>query len=115
MTVSEVMAAADELRPNAIDEKTKARWVFELEGHVAERMQRPVPAFDFPTPHPLLLPSPHDGVYVKYLAAMVDWYQGETALYENDRALFNAAMQAAADAWRSGRQTTAPRRWEVLP
>ena len=112
MTVQQAMAMADELRPNMIEDKTKAFWLYELDGRVAEMMEITPPAFDFPKSHDLLLQAPYESVYVRYLTAMIDYYQGEMSLYDGDMTLFNAAMKDAAAAWRRGHKSKVMR-WGV--
>lgn len=53
---------------------------------------------NFPENIELLMPSEHEDIYVKYLAAKIDYYNGETALYANDQAIFEDAW-ANARAW----------------
>lgn len=48
----------------------------------------------------LLTPAPYDGIYPMYLVAMIDYYNQESALYQNDMVLFNEAMAAARAWWR---------------
>lgn len=115
MTVSTALSTADELRPNAISDETKASLLYELEGHVAEMMGVEPPAFDFPAKRELLLQPPYDMTYVKYLVAMIDYYQDETTLYANDLTVFNDAMREAAAAWRRQHPTPDRKNWKVMP
>ncbi len=48
----------------------------------------------------LLMSYPHEDVYPLYLVAMIDYYNQESALYENDLAVYNSAMSAARAWWR---------------
>ena len=98
MRINEAIARADELRLNTISEEQKYTWVFELECTVCEMMGRASPKKNFPEDITLSMPSEHEDVYVKYLAAKIDYYNGESALYANDQAIFQDAM-ADARAW----------------
>ena len=100
MTLYEVITEADNLRPNAIDDEMKARWVMQLEVEYAELMGVPVPELLFPDDQTLLMTTPHDYSYVYYLSALVDNYNQDTALYNNDYAMANAAVDAAKSWYR---------------
>lgn len=61
-----------------------------------ERIKPPYdPELDMDTV--LLVPEPYSNLYVKYLAAQVDYFNGELARYDNSMTLFNAALSAFAD------------------
>ena len=98
MTINDAIAKAGELRLNAISEEQKYAWVYELECSVCEMMGKEPPKKEFPKDIELSMPEAHEDVYVKYLAAKIDYYNGETALYANDLAIYNEAMDAAR-AW----------------
>lgn len=98
MTINDAIAKAGELRLNAISEEQKYTWVYELECSVREMIGEEIPKKEFPKDIELRMPAAHEDVYVKYLAAKIDYYNGETALYANDLAIYNEAMDAAR-AW----------------
>ena len=100
MTLYEVITEADNLRPNAIDDEMKARWVMQLEVEYAELMDVDVPELLFPDDQTLLMPSPHDYSYVYYLNACIDNHNQDTALYNNDHAMSNAAVDDAKSYYR---------------
>lgn len=100
MTLYEVITEVDNLRPNAIDDEIKARWVMQLEVEFAELMGVDVPELQFPDDQTLLMTTPHDYSYVYYLCALVDMYNQDTALYNNDYAMANAAVDAAKSWYR---------------
>lgn len=100
MTLYEVITEVDSLRPNAIDDEMKARWVMQLEVEYAELMGVDVPELQFPDDQTLLMTAPHDYSYVYYLSALVDNYNQDTALYNNDYAMSNAAVDAAKSWYR---------------
>lgn len=134
MRAKEAIAQADELRPNALGEKQKLDWVLELEKEVSEMMSlsEPPPAvggedsgrivsaptekgrgLDEGEEPQLLLPPPRDRVYVLYLTAMIDFYNGEMDLYANDYALYNQEMAATRAWWRRHHRPRASRNWRV--
>lgn len=100
MTLYEVITEVDSIRPNAIEDEMKARWVMQLEVEYAELMGVPVPELLFPEDQDLLMMTPHDYSYVYYLSALVDNYNQDTALYNNDYAMANAAVDAAKSWYR---------------
>lgn len=103
MTVKEAIRKADGLRPNAIPDETKAAWLLEVEGELAEMMETDIPDNLWPeTDQELLMPYPKDGMYPLYLCAMIDIANEETALYANDMAVAqNAINEARAWWWRN--------------
>lgn len=111
MTLYEVITEVDNLRPNAIDDEMKARWVMQLEVEYAELMGVPVPELEFPEDQELLMTTPHDYSYVYYLSALVDNYNQDTALYNNDYEMANAAVDAAKSWYRRQHRPTFRGNW----
>lgn len=113
MTLYEVITEVDSLRPNSIDDEIKARWVMQLEVEYAELMGVDVPELQFPDDQTLLMTTPHDYSYVYYLCALVDSYNQDTGLYENDRTMSNAAVEAAKSWYRRQHRPTFRGNWET--
>ena len=113
MTLIEVIQRANVLRPNALPDEQKAAWVFELEGKVAEVMGTDVPVNTFPEDAKLLMCAPYDNIYELYLAAMIDYYNQDGALYENDMVMFNAAFDEARAWWRRNNRPASRGNWRV--
>ncbi|MEA4934805.1 MAG: hypothetical protein VB071_14670 [Lawsonibacter sp.] len=99
-TINEVIQRVDRIKPNALEEKDKARWLMELDG----RTWREVTAADTPEAKPpeqwpedggkpLLVSAPYDNMYDLYLMAMIEFAQGEYSAYNNTVALFDQAQQ----------------------
>lgn len=61
-------------------------------------MGKEMPRKQFPLDVELMMPDEHEDVYVKYLAAKIDYYNGESALYANDQTIFEDAW-ADARSW----------------
>ncbi len=126
MKISEAITGADALRHNTMTDEQKVDYLRRLDGDIADMMhlrrrrklagaeleQKPEREeaqeqprrwpFDCTWPEDdatLLMPFPHDEVYVLYLVAMLDLYQQETALYANDMQVFNQAMDEARGWW----------------
>ena len=98
MTINNAIAKADSLRLNVIEQEQKYTWVYEFEARVAEMMGKEMPRKQFPLDVELMMPDEHEDVYVKYLAAKIDYYNGESALYANDQTIFEDAW-ADARSW----------------
>ena len=114
MKLSEAIIQADRLRPNAIDDVQKAIWCYEVEAAVAEMMGTEAPENTYPGDAELLMPSPHDGVYPLYIAAKIDYYHEETALYQNDSAMFEEAFARARAWWIRTHRPAKSRNWKVM-
>lgn len=98
-TINEVIERVGLVKPNAIDDKDKARLLLELDGRIYEEMIRAdEPERERPREwpedgdQPLLAPEPWDKVYDLYLTAMIEFYMREYSNYNNTVSLFNEAM-----------------------
>ena len=113
MTINDAIVKADELRMNTLDDEQKARWLYELDCEMAEMMGKDMPAFKFPETRELMLGAPHEDVYVKYLVAMIDYYNGEGELYANDIAIYNDAVNKARAWWIRNHRPASSGSWRV--
>lgn len=97
-TLSEVLARAERLSPNAFDNTTKTAWVSECEGAVQTEILGIAPddcvTYSYPADAhtELLVHRPHDRLYHYYLTAMIDYANHESARYADSMALYNAAF-----------------------
>ena len=98
MRINDAIAKADELRRHTIAQEQKYTWAYEFECRVREMMGLDVAEKSFPDDVELSMPQAHEDIYVKYLAAKIDYYNGETALYANDQTIFEDAW-ADARSW----------------
>ena len=96
MTVKEAIAFVDDIKPNAFTNLAKTRWLSEAEGMVQTEVLMIAPA-DIQTytwtkdqDTELIVAPPHDKLYTSYLAAMIDYANGEYDRYQNAMQLFNA-------------------------
>lgn len=113
MKFTDAIAAADELRLNTVTDEQKHRWLYELECRVAEMMEREAPAYRFPSDDELLLPVQHQDVYVRYLVAMIDHFNGENELYANDITVFEDAYRDACAWWIRHNRPASAGNWRV--
>ena len=58
----------------------------------------PIPPYDIRQPdRPLLVPDPYSELYGHYLAAQIDYLNGETTRYNNAMVRYNTALSTYAD------------------
>ena len=97
MTINEAIARVDALKPNTYDDKTKTRWLSDLDGRLSmEVMGAAEPAQYLPeTPgtQELLISAPYEQVYEHYLGAMIDYTNREYLNYNNSMPMFNTIYE----------------------
>lgn len=99
MTIMEAIHAIDSLKPNSYSESDKIRWLSTLDGLIkieiidthegAEGITFNGYNDDTPTETQLLVPAPHDKIYVQWLQSQIDYANEETAKYNNSSAAYN--------------------------
>lgn len=98
MTIREAIDLTDSARPNAHPDERKLRWLSRLDRRAWEDVlatHTPAPApFDgygtsTPQDTPLLIPEPYDRLYTLYLAAEMEFLDGEYTRYNNTVSYFN--------------------------
>lgn len=96
MTVSEVIRSVDAIKPNAFSDEQKTAWLNEAEGMVQTEVMLMASAeiitysWERDRNTALLVEPPHDKLYGAYLAAMIDFANGEYDRYQNTMQMFNA-------------------------
>jgi len=136
MTAKNAIAQANDMRLNTMPDDQKAALLRELDGELLEMFagdwkpprppaeEEPVEPVEEVPPWPvtntwpeedpvLLLPFPHDGVYVKYLCAKIDAYNMESDLQQIDTVEYNAVMAAARAWWRRNHRPWRNFNWRV--
>lgn len=109
MKLIEAIARIDKLKHNTYSREEKLRWLSTLDGlvkalildtHAGTKATvfRPYNAAT-PDDTVLLVPAPYDELYLWWLAAQIDYYNGELAAYNNSIALFNTGYSVFADAY----------------
>ncbi len=95
MTLSDIIAKAREYRPCSADRSEYIRWLNVIEGRVQlevmnidERDASFRKYTESDGDMELLIKSPYDDVYIYYLSAMADYYNGEYDKYESDSLMF---------------------------
>ena len=96
LTLQQCIDEVDEVKPNAFSNETKTRWLNEIEGKVQTEVMllAGVDVIQYSYPEnkdwELLVEPPYDGLYPAYLAARVDFANGEYEKYQNTMQMFNA-------------------------
>lgn len=96
MKLSDAISRADALKPNAFSPEAKTAWLSEVEGDVQTKVLLFAPeevisySWERDANKELLVTPPHDKLYVEYLAARIDYANGEYDKYANTMQMFNA-------------------------
>lgn len=98
MTTREAIAAANDIRPNALDEKVLAAFLHDLDVDLAETLQVQPTENRWPEDQELLMPAPGDRVYILWLCCQIDWMQLDMEIYQIDQEQYAAAYEEAI-AW----------------
>lgn len=95
-TLREVIARVDAIKPNAYSDETKVSWLNALEGRIVVgvfQMRVAQAAARMHSPddleQELLVKFPHDDIYEAWLAAKIDFANGEYEKYQNSMAMYN--------------------------
>lgn len=106
MKILEAITQLQGIKPNQYDDETHIRWLSDLDGLIFNEIIRwhegadevphgPYSTDDLDTE--LLVQEPYSDVYIKYLAAQVDFFNAEMARYNNSMVMFNVALSTYAD------------------
>lgn len=107
MTILEAITQIQAVKENQYDDETIVRWLSDVDGIIWNEVIKwhegsediehgPYdPAEDMDTV--LMVPEPYSDVYIKYLAAQVDYYNAELARYNNSMIMYNVALSSFAD------------------
>lgn len=101
--LSEIIALADELNPNAYSNDIKAMWVSEAESVILTEIHSLAPT-EVESLYPyeehkddlLTLDTGDEKIYLMYLQAMIDFSNKEYSAYNNDIALYNEYLDTYA-------------------
>ena len=81
MTIAKVIAQLMEVKPHQYSTEALVGWLSDLDGRIWENYHRE-----------LLIPAPYEDLYIRYLAAQVDYYNAEFARYNNSMVMFNLLL-----------------------
>lgn len=99
MTFGEIINCVDDYKDNGFHERTKLRWLTELDGKVAaDVMLMGIEEIrELPHTYPEakqckpLVGYPHEDIYTLWLEAKIDYANGEYGKYQNTMEMFNEA------------------------
>lgn len=105
MTIDEVLAEIEEVKPHQYDNSLLIRWLGQLEGKIVTEIintheGEPVTFNGFTesdAAEELIVPNEYADLYKYYLYAMIDFANGETDRYTNSMIMFNSAYQEYAN------------------
>lgn len=107
MTIMDVINRIDNLKPNRYDQIEKIKWLSALDSRImndiisthegAEGIVHHGYTEETPLTTELLVYSPYDEVYLYWLEAQIDYWNGEYAKYNNSIEMFNTAYTAFAN------------------
>ena len=96
--IQEIIDRVDDTKPNAFALQAKLEWIAELDGKIAANVMlmniAEIQQLKYSYPEDLtsepLVGFPHDGIYEAWLAAKIDFWNGEYNKYQNSMEMFNA-------------------------
>lgn len=101
MKVSEAIARVDSIRPNQYGKDLKTEWLSEVEGIVVDDILNGFEEndlefsgynYELDNEKELLVPDRFCDLYINYIIAKIDYYDGETESYINDATMYQAAI-----------------------
>lgn len=119
MWIHEALMKIKNMKPSQYDDEMLISWLSALDGHVWEDL---LAKYGAPAPflpyngqmlnRMLLIPFPHDEIYLTYLAAQIDYHNAEYERYNNGMMLYNAQLQAFYDQYTRTHKVEKPLRIE---
>ena len=104
MTLIEAITRIDALKPNSYSQLDKIRWLSDLDWSIKTAIINThegannvaFRGYNESTPldTELLVPPPHDVVYLRWLESRIDYANGEIDRYNNSTVAFNEAYSA---------------------
>ena len=108
MTAREALATIDTTRPNALTDGEKIAFLNTIEGRIYREILEKeedfagafIPFREGEEERELVVPIPYTDIYIYYLAAMIDFYNGDSGRYNDTMVLFNQAWEDYAAYYR---------------
>lgn len=123
MTVQEVLTEVEELKPHQFDDSLLIRWLNDLETTIykqilsnyiyEEELPEYVPITEDDVERELCITEMYTDIYKFYLFAMIDFYNNETARYQNSYAMYNTVYQDFANYWNRNHRHKGPDRYKL--
>lgn len=120
MKIYEALNRIKGLKPSQYTDEQLVTWLSELDGQVWRDLlchyeTEHAPALPYNEKgdmnRELLIPFPHDALYVSWLGAQIDYHNAETDRYTNGMMMYNAQLQAFYNDYT--RSHTAPVRVQI--
>lgn len=102
MTILSAINHLDKVKPNTYSQPEKLMWLSSLDGMIKTEIIDTHEGnetiifneYDENTPltQKLLIPAPYDEIYIFWLAAKIDYWNGEYGKYNNSIAMFQTAF-----------------------
>ena len=106
MKIHKAIETIRNMKPSQYDDEMLIRWLSTLDGQIYEDLMAkygaPAPFLPYTEAmmgRELLVPFPHDELYLTYLGAQIDYHNAEYERYNNGMMLFNAQLQAFYNAY----------------
>lgn len=106
MTIKEAVTRLDALKFNTYTQTDKVDWLSRLDSMIKKQIidkheGAEIISFqgyteDTPMETVLLVPAPHDEMYLRWMEAQIDYHNGEYDKYNNAIILFNSAFESYA-------------------
>ena len=102
MTIAEVIAKVDTLKPNTYEQEVKIEWLANLDARVktqiidAHECREPIYFYGYDEHDmdtELLVHAPYDEMYQRWLEAMIDYHNSDDERYNQAIVLFNNAYE----------------------
>ncbi|MBO5463787.1 MAG: hypothetical protein J6A49_10805 [Clostridia bacterium] len=104
MTILEVLAKVNKLKPNGFEQTEKIDWLSTCEWNIKRDIIDTHEGYEkvaftgfnetTPTDTVLIAPAPYDELYVRWLEAQIDYANGDIGRYNNSMALYNEAVSS---------------------
>ena len=104
MKINEAISRIDDLKPNTYSQSDKITWLSHVDATVKSLIidthegadDVTFSGYDDSTDlnTELLVPEPFDELYLRWLEAQIDYYNGEYGKYNNAIVMYNAAYEA---------------------
>lgn len=100
MTIDEIIASVDEIKPNVYTDEDKTKWISDLDGKILLEVmhKKNFTAYGYPenADTEVLVGAPYDDIYTYWLMAMIDFCNKDYGMYMNTMEMFNNAFDIYA-------------------
>ena len=124
MTIMEALHRIDSVKPNRYSQQEKVQWLSTLDGIIKRKIidthegghdvdfKGYFDDTDLNTK--LLVEAPYDEIYLFWLEAKIDYWNGETKKYNNSMTMYNSALSEFAKYYNRTHRPLG-RKWKFFP